>query len=698
MLQCRVLMGFILTLSYSDLSKLPKREQMFALEYQLVKELTYLHKPMRVYGKDASRLTSPSLTVKTRDMQGKSTNRPLEMRIGNEGVSYFKKYQPLYIEGDDDNMLYFIYDIKRKEEVTLFYIKPEALDFQDSQKLQEAFANKDSFDLYTVFVRDDITPRVSKHDFDHFMTVSDWTGDYGFKVFIPALGETGKTYIALKPSKDTVQDDPAKSTSKRRRRSIVDTYFDDDIYFDVVHRRYRRSTNSSADNTTTTTPAPIDVTSFRPVDANFSVIIATTSCRSWDDEQEAWVTNGCEVTIPVSGIATLITNEKRVLEMSSLNETVCRCKDQKGNVFATTFYVPPNTIDFSTVFSKFDLSNAAVYGTLLCLFVLYFILLVWARRQDKRDIERWAAYFLADSDESDNYFYLITVHTGLRRGAGTKSKVYFVLSGEKADTGVRTLTDGINEGFETGSTRKFFMGTSGPLNDVTFLRIWHDNTATGNDNSWFLYKFIVDDLQTKRRYIFACDNWLAVEYGDGLIDRIIPVSDTEQMLVFEKLFSGHARYNITESHLWLSLLMRPEKSYFTRVQRLSCILALLLLTMIASAMFYRDSNDDATPDQIKIGFIRFSLTTLYVSLVSVLITTPPILLITIIFKNARPARRKDEKMTAKMLIVVKEAQESNNINKQMIKDKNLLEELFVDEKRPLPHWTIYIAWVLQCYQ
>lgn len=167
-------------------------------------QLTYFHKPIRVYGKDASRLTSPSLTVTTRTMEGETTKRPLEMRIGNEGVSYFRKYQPFYIEGDDDNMIYFIYDIKRKEEATLFYIKPDALDFQDSQKLQEAFADKNSFDLYTTFVRDETIPRVTTHAFKHMMTVSDWTGEYGFKVFIPALFEPGKTYIALKPTKGSV--------------------------------------------------------------------------------------------------------------------------------------------------------------------------------------------------------------------------------------------------------------------------------------------------------------------------------------------------------------------------------------------------------------------------------------------------------------------------------------------------------------
>lgn len=60
---------------------------------------------------------------------------------------------------------------------------------------------------------------------------------------------------------------------------------------------------------------------------------------------------------------------------------------------------------------------------------------------------QWSVYFLADSEATDRYFYLITVHTGFRRGSGTKSNVCFVLSGEDDDTGVRLLTDGITEVF-----------------------------------------------------------------------------------------------------------------------------------------------------------------------------------------------------------------------------------------------------------
>jgi polycystin 1L2 len=71
-----------------------------------------------------------------------------------------------------------------------------------------------------------------------------------------------------------------------------------------------------------------------------------------------------------------------------MTETVCDCTNPPGNSFATTFYVPPNTIDFSSVFSKFDISNSAVLFTVVGLIVLFIIISIWAYRQDRKDPEK----------------------------------------------------------------------------------------------------------------------------------------------------------------------------------------------------------------------------------------------------------------------------------------------------------------------
>ena len=48
---------------------------------------------------------------------------------------------------------------------------------------------------------------------------------------------------------------------------------------------------------------------------------------------------------------------------------------------------------------------------------------------------------LPDNDPADQYRYEITIWTGIRRGAGTKSKVSLILYGEDADSEPRLLED-----------------------------------------------------------------------------------------------------------------------------------------------------------------------------------------------------------------------------------------------------------------
>lgn len=52
--------------------------------------------------------------------------------------------------------------------------------------------------------------------------------------------------------------------------------------------------------------------------------------------------------------------------------------------------MPPNSIDFSTVFSKFqDLgNNAAVFSVVIVTLLLYIILLFILRRLDKKDMSK----------------------------------------------------------------------------------------------------------------------------------------------------------------------------------------------------------------------------------------------------------------------------------------------------------------------
>ena len=54
-----------------------------------------------------------------------------------------------------------------------------------------------------------------------------------------------------------------------------------------------------------------------------------------------------------------------------------------------------------------------------------------------------------------------------------------------------------------------------PLGPIQFARIWHDNSGKGKFQGWYCRHLVVHDLQTKDKFFFIVQNWLALEEGDG---------------------------------------------------------------------------------------------------------------------------------------------------------------------------------------
>ena len=132
------------------------------------------------------------------------------------------------------------------------------------------------------------------------------------------------------------------------------------------------------------------------------------------------------------------------------------------------------------------------------------------------------------------------------------------------------------------------------------------------------------------------------------------------------------------------MLIRPQRSSFTRVQRVSCILALLFLTMISNAMFFRSSSEDSSADTVSLGALKFSTSILFVSFIGIIITTPPILIVTLIFKKRKPKPIK-VKVKVEKAVTADDDNNTRNFNG---------EEYFSTDHLPLPYWTAYIAWAI----
>ncbi|XP_043195453.1 polycystic kidney disease protein 1-like 2 [Amphibalanus amphitrite] len=176
------------------------------------------------------------------------------------------------------------------------------------------------------------------------------------------------------------------------------------------------------------------------------------------------------------------------------------------------------------------------------------------------------------------------------------------------------------------------------LGDLKYLRIWHDNSGKGRFASWYLQYILVRNVQTGEMTTFVCNEWLAVEYDDGLIDRLIPVAGKEQMRDFATVFPHQSQQSLSDGHLWFSVFLRPPRSRFTRMQRVSCCFALLFLSMMVNAMWYERVPSKPSAGSIKFGPLSLSPEQIAVGIMSNIIVFVPSLLIVFLFRKSRPRK------------------------------------------------------------
>ena len=101
--------------------------------------------------------------------------------------------------------------------------------------------------------------------------------------------------------------------------------------------------------------------------------------------------------------------------------------------------------------------------------------------------------------------------------------------------------------------------------------------------------------------------------------------------------------DLRDGHLWISIFSKPAKSTFTRVQRLTCALSLLLTTMLTNIMFYGIPTDDPEDQVGEAGGITISSSSIIIGIESSLIMFPINLLILQLFLKVKQKPRPHEK-------------------------------------------------------
>ena len=120
--------------------------------------------------------------------------------------------------------------------------------------------------------------------------------------------------------------------------------------------------------------------------------------------------------------------------------------------------------------------------------------------------------------------------------------------------------------------------------------------------SWYLSHIIVHDLQSREKFSFLCNNWLAVEKSDGRVDRCLFFAGDKQKTEIKYLLQNKPKEQLKDTHLWLSIFTRPIQSSFTRLDRLTCCFVLLYITMLLNILYYDQvKNSSNNSLGIKIG-------------------------------------------------------------------------------------------------
>ncbi|KAL9954039.1 hypothetical protein ACROYT_G041527 [Oculina patagonica] len=399
-----------------------------------------------------------------------------------------------------------------------------------------------------------------------------------------------------------------------------------------------------------------DVPQYDPLtDVNYTFSITQSSCLYWSEDKEKWTSDGCKVD-------------------ASSNSTHLKCLCNHLTSFGGNFIQAPNPIDFDKVFTEFtrlgESGNISVLVTIACAFLLYFVVLIFARRADKRDENKICPPKHVAINEGGTYFYDMVISTGVWKHSGTTANVTISIKGEISEHNLIPIRSKGESGdiFARGSINGFVLITNEPLGSFKEITLGHDNS--GDNPSWFVEAVVIKDRQTEERWVFPINRWIALEKDDGQIEVTV---DSKSPTSFSAQVRSRFGRKIADGHLWMSVFGKACSSTFTRVQRASCCLSVLFSAMIANAMFYNIGGE--SDGAIQVGPFKFSWKQIVVGVQSGIIVAPVNILIVLLFKSSRPRRKKGNKY------------------KDIDHAQQLVDEIS-ETGCMLPHFFVYVGWFL----
>ncbi|KAL1004887.1 hypothetical protein UPYG_G00051840 [Umbra pygmaea] len=382
---------------------------------------------------------------------------------------------------------------------------------------------------------------------------------------------------------------------------------------DLDHRKY--TFFLSPESYDTTRDHFVNVTTSCTTDSpgegvRLEVGVFASLCQYFSESAKLWRTDGM-VPLPE-------TNASRAV-----------CSTRHLTAFAASLFVPPDAVSFIQP----DPSVRSLVVLLTCMVGLlcYAVAAAILHKLDQMDLRRAGTVPLCGHDGS--FKYEVQVKTGFSRGAGTSAHVGISVYGREGRSGHRHLDS--PGAFARNALDIFHIATETSLGCIWKIRVWHDNK--GLSPPWELQYVMVKDLQTGSTYYFLVEEWLSVdnERTGGRVEIEVEASEEAELRQFPRLLNWELQRALCDSHLWVSLWVRPVRSPFTRLQRATCCALLLQLCLLANSLWYSTVAHRNYRSVAVSRLVTLNWEMLPVGMVSCLIIYPFYLLVLTLFRMSR---------------------------------------------------------------
>ncbi|XP_027756968.1 polycystic kidney disease and receptor for egg jelly-related protein [Empidonax traillii] len=338
---------------------------------------------------------------------------------------------------------------------------------------------------------------------------------------------------------------------------------------------------------------------------------------------------------------------------------------------AAKVVVLPNTVDLGRNLIAHIPRNPLTLITVASIFALYFLLCIWAIIKDRAEKQIKYIMVLPDNSPSDEGSFLVTLYTGSRLTAGTKADVALQLIGQNGKSKFRCLWHHPSPAFQRGSTDCFLITTKKDLGDIYSFKVRLNND--GSSPSWFLSRAEIENTSTRKAWSFMCRKWLSCAKDNPSEDWKFSVTDPRTPLPRIDYFLINFNKRMTEYHLWFSIFAPAAPGAFTRFQRLSTCLAVILFNLLVNIMFFNTDKNEESP--IYLRYLR----SIAVGIECALLTIPVEMLIIALFKYSQ---KEPTPVVTKMYPEAKPESWNNCVLPEKVANVIETEEQMMDAKSP----------------